>query len=353
MLLLKHQPLRPKFITMKGYLKFGLFYLLCFGQTFFNDCKAQDSTYVGIDEIIELEHVHWVAQIPKIDEEGQKLKKGWFKRFLFGGNDVPEIQKPVWCVPVNAEETIVLDQGNSTIFIVDEDDLDVPKIVRKQNGKFSSLVSGCLLPNKDLLFVDSRLSEIYRLSANRKEITLFNKSPLVQPTGIAFNEKTSELWIVETASHRVSIFDLEGNRIRTFGERGTGEGEFNYPTSICTDNNGNVYVVDTLNYRIQIFKADGTYVSQFGENGNGTGYLAAPKGIAVDSYGHIYIVDALFHGVQIFDVEGNYLYQFGEQGRGAGQFWMPSGIFIDKKNTIYVADGYNSRIQLFELELIK
>ena len=328
-------------------------FFLCFLSLMSMNLMGQEGDYYSDLEALEVQKVHWVDQIPSKNEASKKNKKGWLKRFLFGGSDIPELLKPVLAIPTSQEEIIILDHGNGTIFILEDGELDIPKIIKKQNGKFTSMVSGCLLPNNDLLFTDSRLNEIYRLSADRKRISVFNESPLEQPTGIAFCPVTNKLWVVETASHRVSMFDLEGKRIRSFGERGDGEYEFNYPTSVCVDKEGKVYVVDTLNYRIQIFNQNGVFVSQFGENGNGTGYLASPKGIAIDSHGFIYLVDALFHGVQIFDIKGNYLYQFGQQGREAGEFWMPSGIFIDENDKIYVADGYNARIQQFELDLEK
>jgi len=327
-------------------------FFLFVGTTVFtlNTLNAQDTTYVDVLDFFEVNKVQWVDQIPPINKDVKKKRKGWLKRLIFGKKDIPGLQKPVHAIPLNEQETLVIDQGNGTLFFAEEEKLDIPKIVRKQNGKFSSMVSACLLPNGDLLFTDSRLSGIFKLTADRKTLKPFNQSELLQPTGIAYCEKTNQIWVVETGSHRISILDTNGNRVKTFGERGAEANEFNYPTYIWVDHNGTAYVVDALNYRIQLFDKEGNFISMFGQNGNGTGYFASPKGIATDSHGHIYIVDALFHGVQVFDQKGNYLYQFGKQGRQTSEFWMPSGIYIDKNNLIYVADSYNSRVQIFQLE---
>ena len=315
---------------------------------FTNTIYSQDSTYVDILDFFEINQVNWVGQIPPLKEDVKKQRKGWFKRLVLGKKEITILQKPVMAIPLGINETYILDQGNGTLFLAEEDKLTIPKIFKKEETQFSSLVSACLLPNKDLLFTDSRLNGVFILPENQKSIRLLNDSLILgQPTGIAYSN--NQIWVVETALHRISILDLQGNRIKAIGVRGNGAGEFNYPTSIWIDKKGTVYVVDALNYRIQIFDTDGNFISMFGENGNGTGFLASPKGIATDSHGHIYVVDALFHGVQIFDNNGNYLYQFGSQGRKTGEFWMPSGIFIDEKDIIYVADGYNSRVQLFEL----
>jgi len=329
---------------------FKYYWILVFVSLSVVTANSQDTTYVDVLDFFETNRVHWVDQIPPYQEDVKKQKKGWFKRLVLGKNEITTFQKPVHVIATSPETSIVLDQGNGTLFFTDEGELEIPKILKKKEAYFSSLVSACLLPNRDLLFTDSRDNKIYFLSEDQKTLGVFNEAlELSQPTGIAYSSLKNEIWVVETAAHQIAILDAQGARIRTIGTRGTGEGEFNFPTSIWIDEKGMVFIVDAINYRIQIFDVEGNFISMFGENGNGTGYLARPKGIATDSYGHIYVVDALFHGVQIFDVQGNYLYHFGTQGRQTEEFWMPSGIFIDKTNHIYVADSYNSRIQVFEL----
>jgi len=312
--------------------------------------QAQDTTYVDVLDFFEANKVSWVSQFPPLKEDVKQQRKGWFKRLLLGKKDLTSFQKPVDVIGLSPENCIVFDQGNGTLFFTEDNKLVIPKLLRKQETYFPSLVSACLLPDNSVLFTDSKLNEIFLLSQDKKQLTKLNKNlDLSQPTGIAYSTKTNQIWVVETGKHQINILDINGEHIKTFGKRGLEEAEFNYPTSLWIDKNGIAYVVDALNYRIQIFDADGNFMSMFGENGNGTGFLARPKGIATDSYGNIYVVDALFHGVQIFDIDGNYLYQFGKQGSRTEEFWMPSGIFIDEKDQIYIADSYNSRIQIFEL----
>jgi len=312
--------------------------------------QAQDSTYVDLLDFNATNSVNWVNQIPSLKGETKKSNKGWFKRLLLGKSDITTLQKPVGMIGFDHADCIIFDQGNGTIFIAEDNKLEIPKFLRKDETYYPSLVGACMLPDQRILFTDSKLNKIFSFSADRKQVTELNSTlELTQPTGIAFNNSTNQVWVVETGLHRITILDPFGNFYKTIGTRGTGKAEFNFPTSIWIDKNGLAYVVDALNYRIQIFDAEGHFISMFGENGNGTGYLASPKGIATDSHGNIYIVDALFHGVQIFDAQGNYLYQFGTQGSDPREFWMPSGIYIDAKDHIYVADSYNSRIQVFEL----
>ena len=312
--------------------------------------QAQDTTYVDVLDLIDNNSVEWVNQIPTLKQDAIRNKKGWFKRLLFGKEEITSFQKPVNVIGLSPENCIVFDQGNGTLFFTEDNKLKIPKLLRKQETYFPSLVGACMLPDNSILFTDSKLKKIFSLSEDRKLLMELNIDlTLSQPTGIAYSNQKNQIWVVETSKHQIHILDITGQLIKTIGKRGTGKAEFNFPTSIWIDSNGKAYVVDALNYRVQIFDADGNFMSMFGENGNGTGFLARPKGIATDSYGNIYVVDALFHGVQIFDIDGNYLYQFGKQGSNTEEFWMPSGIYIDTNDHIYIADSYNSRIQVFEL----
>ena len=311
---------------------------------------AQDTTYVDVLDLMETKGVQWVNQIPQLIEDEKKIKKGWLKRLLLGKEDVTAFQKPVDVIGFDLKNCIVLEQGNGTIFMIENDKIQIPKLLRKNETYFPSLVGSCILPDKSILFTDSKLNKIFSFSEDRKNLNELNEHlELSQPTGIAYSKLNKQIWVVETGKHQILVLDRNGQPIKTIGQRGSGTSEFNFPTSLWIDQNGLAYVVDALNYRIQIFDADGHFITMFGENGNGTGFLARPKGIATDGYGNIYVVDALFHTVQIFDRDGNFLYHFGTQGRNTSEFWMPSGIYIDKANYIYVADSYNSRIQIFKL----
>jgi len=295
--------------------------------------------------------VRWVGQYPLLNTERKsKSVLESIGDFIFGEKYQVRLTKPISILANNPDSFLVMDQANGVIFQILNNNSELPQFLKNSTTNFPSLVGICSLPNNVILFTDSRLNQIYIVNNNRKNFKSFNDTiSLKQPTGIAFSKVTHELWVVETGAHRISVFNEQGIRIKTIGKRGNKQGEFNYPTFIWIDKEGNVYIVDSMNFRIQIFNKRGEFVSLFGQVGDATGYFARPKGIATDSFGNIYVVDALFHNVQIFDKFGKFLYYFGQQGRGPGEFWLPIGIFIDDKDFIYVADSYNSRVQIFQL----
>ena len=239
-----------------------------------------------------------------------------------------------------------IDQKSKSIVSFETDSKDF-EILDLDGLKLDSPVGLCILED-NLLFTDSKNNKIYKYNFTTEEVTILNSS-LNQPTGLIYLKSKKEIWVCDTKSHQIIILDINGNKLRSIGNRGSDFGKFNYPIFICNDNEGKVYVNDSMNFRIQILSEDGEYINSFGKTGDGAGDLARPKGIATDSFGNIYIVDALFNNIQVFNQEGNLLYGFGEKGGSKEKFWLPAGIFIDDENKIYIADTYNSRIQIFQL----
>jgi DNA-binding beta-propeller fold protein YncE len=175
------------------------------------------------------------------------------------------------------------------------------------------------------------------------------KGILGRPTGIAVNEKTSELLVVDTLNAYIFRFDLADRKLKgKFGGSGKAEGALNFPTHICVNSDGIIFASDSLNFRIQAFTPEGKFLRSFGSIGTSPGHFSRPKGVAVDSDGNIYVVDGLFDNVQIFDRESRLLMAFGRPGTGYGEFWLPTGIFIDSNDRIYVSDSYNKRVQIFQ-----
>jgi sugar lactone lactonase YvrE len=201
----------------------------------------------------------------------------------------------------------------------------------------------------EVYVTDSRLAQVFVIRPGAKSaLALRLDVKLTQPTGIAFDAASGRLHVVDTAEHRIHIFERDGSLAGSMGRRGSGDGEFNYPTYLWRTTEGRLYVTDSLNFRVQAFDARGQFAGKFGRQGDGTGDAGRQKGVATDRYGHVYVVDALFHGVQIFDATGRLLLPLGERGRERGEFWLPTGIFIDRSDgdTIYIADSYNQRIQV-------
>jgi len=191
---------------------------------------------------------------------------------------------------------------------------------------------------------DSALGKVIAFDARgRLQFQITNE--LERPTGLAL--LGDRLVIADSQRHQIVICGVNGRFLSKFGHRGTGPGEFNFPTHVCVDDRQRIYVTDSLNCRIQVFDAEGRFLREFGGAGDGPGRFSRPKGVALDTAGHVYVTDAIFDNIQIFDDTGRLLLGWGEGGTGPGQFWLPNAVAINSRNEIFVADVYNHRIQVF------
>ena len=69
--------------------------------------------------------------------------------------------------------------------------------------------------------------------------------------------------------------------LKTIGSRGSGPGQFKYPTSVAVDGNGNWLVADRNNNRLQLLAPGGTHLQTIGSEGSGPGQFNYPQGVAV------------------------------------------------------------------------
>jgi DNA-binding beta-propeller fold protein YncE len=170
--------------------------------------------------------------------------------------------------------------------------------------------------------------------------------------GMPFNKPT---WAVLSASgemfvsdgygqHRVHRFAPDGSLLRSWGERGSGPGQFTLPHGIRVDPRGRVLVLDReTNHRLQIFDVEGSFLGQWTD-------LQGPNDLYIDRDRHVYIVEGP-HRVSIFDLDGKLLARWGEQGEAPGQFAnSPHGIWIDSRGDLYITEvpRLPNRLQKFE-----
>lgn len=244
----------------------------------------------------------------------------------------------------------VLDQAHSTLLSVQPEQKQWQLTELAADEPLVSLVGITADRNGSLYLTDSALKNVFLLAGSGGKLTNFAARYLFsRPTGIVHNPVNNQVYVTDTLQHKVVVFDQGGKKLREFGQRGNLPGEFNYPTYLAVDRQGNLYVADTLNFRVQSFTADGQYRFSFGSLGDDPGEFTAPKGVAVSpTTGIIYVVDGRSDRVSAFSPQGGHLFAFGASGSAPGQFWSPNGIYVDARDRVYVCDYLNNRVQVFQ-----
>ena len=176
---------------------------------------------------------------------------------------------------------------------------------------------------------------------------------LERPTGVAVNREGTRVYVVDsggidTALHRVVVYNKEGHKLFTIGERGTGNGQFNLPSLAAVGPDGTLYVLDAGNFRVQAFDADGKFLRKWGKPGNGPGDLARPRGIAVDSDSNVYVTDAAFSNVQVFNAQGQLLLAMGNLGDTdvKGIYALMGGVAVDETGRVYLLDQVFNKLDV-------
>jgi sugar lactone lactonase YvrE len=298
----------------------------------------------------EKARIRYLYSISKAEDIG--VSPSFFEKatgFLAGKKATRQMVKPFGTYFSRSEILYVTDPGIGVVHQFDMKNQRYNQIIK--HGK-KNLVSpiGVIMDESGLLYIsDSILKKVFVFGPKGEPVReIGGEDWFSRPTGLAIDPSLKRLYVVDTIGHSIQAFDLQGNFLFGFGERGSEKREFNFPTSLAIDRKGNLYVNDSLNYRIQVFSPEGKFLHLFGKHGDGMGEFSNPKGVALDTEGHIYVADAIFDSVQIFNNRGELLLYFGEAGQGPGEFWIPTSIFIDEANRIFVADSYNQRVQVFK-----
>jgi len=152
---------------------------------------------------------------------------------------------------------------------------------------------------------------------------------------------------------RIHHFDGKGSLLHSWGEVGTGPGQFHLPHGIALDRAGHVIVCDRENDRIQIFDARGNLLHIWTD-------ILRPTDVTVDRDGLIYVSElwrplepgqgSFVHGyadtdlpgrLTVFHPDGTIAARWGASSteRAApGNFIAPHGLAVDSSGSLYVAE---------------
>lgn len=125
------------------------------------------------------------------------------------------------------------------------------------------------------------------------------------PLGIAV-DRNGYVYVADSGNSRIQKFTSTGTYVTKWGSYGTGEGQFYDPRGVAVDEDGYVYVADEENdsfqkqFRVQKFAPDGTFITTWGDYGTGTGEFNYPKDLTVYCNGWVFVTDSYNYRVQKF-----------------------------------------------------
>lgn len=167
--------------------------------------------------------------------------------------------------------------------------------------------------------------------------------PFNQPTDLALGPD-GEMFICDGYGNaRIHKYSPDGELIKSWGQPGSGPGEFDLPHCVRVDPRNRLMVADRENNRIQFFTLDGDYIEEWRD-------FLHPDTIYIDADEFIYVAE-LDQRVTILTLDGEIVSQWGsERGSTApGEFLAcPHGIWCDSRGDIYVGEVQaDARLQKF------
>jgi DNA-binding beta-propeller fold protein YncE len=152
------------------------------------------------------------------------------------------------------------------------------------------------------------------------------------------------------AGQQSDVFQ-NGKFIKSWGSRGTENGQFSVVHGIAVDAQGNVYVADSGNKRIQVFDSDGTFKTQILNVGN-------PAAICITPGAHPYLYSSNSNPPEDIDADGEIykielsgkiIGKFGKAGKLPKEFGTVNAISCRSDNELYVGEIGNWRVQKLTL----
>src|SRR6266849_1762904 len=190
-----------------------------------------------------------------------------------------------------------------------------------------------------------------------------------QPTDVTWDTAGNIFISDGYVNSRVAKLDKDGNWLKSWGERGTGPGQFNLVHTIAADAQGNIYVGDRNNRRIQVFDPDGNFKREikidvpFSENarpaiGNkpdlstylktgGSQTPGAPWALCITPPPNqvLYSSDSFPGRIYKLSLDGKVLGVLGESGKQLKQFGWIHEMACPSENVLFVAEILNWRVQ--------
>jgi DNA-binding beta-propeller fold protein YncE len=165
---------------------------------------------------------------------------------------------------------------------------------------------------------------------------------LFEPADIGFGPG-GDVFVVQghgRGDGRVLRFDRSGRLLRSWGGKGSADGQFDQPHSIVIDRQGMVYVADRENRRVQIFDTDGRFIKSWK-------FAGLPCGLLIGPDQQMYLASGFSGQILRLDANGKAVAAMGQPGKALGEFGEAHYMAIAPSGDIYVADTINAALHKY------
>ena len=162
-----------------------------------------------------------------------------------------------------------------------------------------------------------------------------------------FIDSEDNVWCTERETHCVFKFNPQGELVLTIGvpgQEGAPGEPFRLPTDLAVASNGDLFISDGYdNARVHKYSAAGEHILSWGDWGTGPGQFELSHSVRLDKDDRVWVCDRTNDRVQIFDTDGNYL----EERTG---LLKPDTIYFDPNDDVFYAAELDQRASVWSLD---
>ena len=198
------------------------------------------------------------------------------------------------------------------------------------------------------IHVFSNDGEELLMTLGEKDVSGNDETHFGRPQDVAFLPDGSILVADGLDNSRIVKLDAEGNYLTSWGEKGSGRGQFDGVHAVATSADGRIYVADRNNARIQVFNETTRsvwYHPNISPIGTWPGF-DFPNDIIINQY-DVWVADNMPTKIVKLDLNGNRQYSWDASGEGPGLYRELHQFSVDSDGTLYGADNVLGRTQKF------
>jgi DNA-binding beta-propeller fold protein YncE len=169
-----------------------------------------------------------------------------------------------------------------------------------------------------------------------------------EPSGIAI-DLVGNIYVADTGNHRLQKLKSDGTFVAEW--RGAEPG-FDAPRDICIGSDKAIYVVDEARAEVVKFDSDGNVLAVWGERGSGNGQFNPPTSVAVDANNNrVYVADPVNGRIEIFDTNAQFVTSWSvPEWRPIPGAWYMQHLIVDSKmHRLYATSTQTDEVLVFNL----
>jgi DNA-binding beta-propeller fold protein YncE len=217
-------------------------------------------------------------------------------------------------------------------------------------GQFDSPTGIAVDGSGNVLVADTGNGRIEKFSPTGAFLSIIGtkgsgQGQFAQPNGIAI-DRVGDIYVADAGNHRVLKLKPDGTFIAEWKDPELG---FYGPRRIAVGPDDSIYVVDQGHNRIAKFSPGGEVLASWGSKGSGDGQFDDPTSVAVDPITNkVYVADPRNKRIQLFDSTGRFLTKWSipEWGQPVGF----EDLAIDSKmRRLYASSAKMDALLMFDL----